>query len=312
MDDAELVRSTCEGDGLAFTAIFDRYAARVHDLALALLRDRRLAGDVVESVFGEARRRLPGLLEEHRLAVWLLAVTRRHAALRAGPVAGPDRRPTLPGLDPEQDRLANLVWEAVGDLPLRDRTLIELSLRQGLEGQDLADALGVSVADARQLETEMRVPIEKGLTGYLVDRSAGGRCPDLTKALKGWDGRFTLKGASLISRHVDGCAVCTQAGFELPSPFALYASALPAAFPASLEAQGLERIVLRIDADARTVRPPSNEAFQEPISAPVIPASTPPAMPEATQPVDRPVPLDAGSSPEAGDPAPPLRSHEVP
>jgi len=244
VEDLELVRAACRGDASAFAAIFDRHAAQIHDLALAMLRDRIGALGVVESTFLEAGLRLPGLEEQHRLRVWLLAVTRRNAALRAGPAAGADRYPSLPLEDPERVKLVCLVWEAVADLPLRDRALIDLDLRHGLRDQDLADALGVTVSQAQDLQARLRDRIDKGLSGYLIARTAEGRCPDLTKVLADWDGRFTPESSARIARHVERCGVCNQIRFGLPSPLVLYGAALPAPFPEAARPRVLERVVL--------------------------------------------------------------------
>ncbi|MEJ7764267.1 MAG: sigma-70 family RNA polymerase sigma factor [Acidimicrobiales bacterium] len=244
MDDVQLVRAACSGDLSAFSAMFDRYAAQVHDLAQAMLRDRITALEVVEATFLEAGLRIAGLQEQHRLAVWLLAVTRRNAAMRAGPSAGADRYPLLAPDDQERVRLASLVWEAVADLPLRDRALIDLDLRHGLGGQDLADTLGVTLSQAVDLQARMRDRIEKGLAGYLIARTAEGRCSELTKVLVGWDGRFIPESSARIARHVERCGVCNQIRFGLPSPFVLYAAALPAPFPAAVRPRVLERAAL--------------------------------------------------------------------
>ncbi len=244
MNDVELVQATLRGEVHAVTVLFDRFAEQVHDLAFAMLRNRLLAAEVVEATFEETLQRLAGLQEDHRLAVWLLAVTRRNAVLRAGPTSGPDRRPILAGHDAERNRLITLVWEAVADLPMRDRTLLDLALRHGLAGQDLADALGVNPGQAHQMEVGMRNQIEAGLVGYLIDRATEGRCPALTKALKGWDGRFTPESSARIARHVERCGVCNQIRFGLPSPFVLYAAALPAPFPAAVRPRVLERAAL--------------------------------------------------------------------
>ena len=288
VDDAELVRATRDGDVGAFTAIFDRHAARVHDVAWAMLRDRGAALEVVETSFLEASLRLLGLEQAHRLPVWLLAVTRRNAALRSGPTAGPDRQPSLPNDDPERSRLATLVWEAVADLPLRDRTLIDLDLRQGLDGQDLADAMGVTVPQAFDLQARLRDRIEKGLSGYLIARTAEGRCLGLTKVLKGWDGRFTPKDSGRIAHHVESCQVCNQIRFSLPSPFVLYAAALPAPFPAAARPRVLERVVLPARGSAMALAPfpmgPEEEAampYQHPLPAPPPPAAFPAPAPVA-------------------------------
>ena len=246
MNDIELVQATVRGEVHAVTVLFDRFAEQVHDLAFAMLRNRLLAAEVVEATFEEALQRLAGLQEDHRLAVWLLAVARRNAVLRAGPTSGPDRRPTLAGHDAERNRLITVVWEAVADLPLRDRTLVDLVLRHGLAGQDLADALGFGPAEAHQMEVGMRNQIEAGLVGYLIDRATEGRCPALTKALKGWDGRFNTEGSMLISGHVELCPDCNQVRSELPSPFTLYAEAPVPPVPSSVRRPGGTRLVLRV------------------------------------------------------------------
>lgn len=229
-DDAALVSEAVGGSLPAFTAIFSRYEAQVHDVALALLRDRKLAWEVVNATFSEASERLETLGEPDRLLVWLLAITRFEASVATAGEAGLDHRPALPDDDPERVHLAGLVWEATADLPLRERALLDLSLRQGLEGLDLADALGVSEAEEAGLRLRM-VDLERGLAGYLVVRKAEGRCPDLPLVLRGWDGVFTLPVAEGIAAHVSVCGVCEKSRSALPSPFTLYASALPAPLP---------------------------------------------------------------------------------
>ncbi|MEO5678550.1 MAG: hypothetical protein ABIS47_02670, partial [Acidimicrobiales bacterium] len=302
MDDAELVRAARNGDIAAFTSIFDRHSARVHDLALAMLRDRAAALAVVEATFLEASLRLLGLEDGRRLPVWLLAVARRNAALRAGPTAGADRQPSLPGDDPERIKLAGLVWEAVADLPLRDRTLIDLDLRQGLDGQDLADALGVTLTQAQDLQARMRDRIEKGLSGYLIAQTAEGRCLELSKVLKGWDGRFTPKHSAHIARHVEGCRVCNQIRFGLPSAFTLYAAALPAPFPAAVRPRVLERLVLPLPPGGPVPVPaPGYEAeglsYQHPLPA-MTPSYEP--APDAVLAAD-PQYADTGFAGPSGD-----------
>jgi len=229
-DDATLVREAVAGDLPAFTAIFSRYEAQVHDFALALLRDRKAAWEVVNATFAEASERLERLQEPHRLLVWLLAIARFEAGQVDDTAAGVDRESVLPEDDPERVHLAGLVWEAVADLPRRERALLDLHLRHGLDGADLADALGVTPAEGDDLRQRM-AGLENGLAGFLVVRKADGRCPDLPLVLRGWDGRFTLPVAEGIAAHVAVCRVCEQSRRALPPPFTLYASARRAPLP---------------------------------------------------------------------------------
>ena len=230
-DDATLVSQAVAGDLSAFTAICARYEERVHDLALAILRDRTAAQEVVNDTFLEASEHLESLRDPHRLPVWLLAITRFQAGLVGGDGPGPDRQPTLPDdVDDEQAALISQVWEATAHLPLRERALLDLSLRQGLDGADLADALGVSPEEAAGLEARLG-DLEKGLAGYLITRQADRRCRDLPLVLRGWDGHFTPVVANGIAHHVSSCKVCENSRSELPSPLRLYASAAAAPRP---------------------------------------------------------------------------------
>lgn len=230
MDDADLVREAGSGSIPAFTAIFNKHVAQVHDVALALMRDRKGAFEVVHTTFGEVSERLERLKEPDRLLVWLLAITRFHVARVAGDGAGLDRQPTGTDVLPERAQLAGLVWEATADLPLRERALFDLHLRQGLEGDDLADALGITPAELTEL-LAWTAEAEKGLAGYLLTRQADKRCPDLPLVLRSWDGRFTPLICSHIAGHLTACRICREAGAALPSPLALYASAPQAPLP---------------------------------------------------------------------------------
>ena len=234
MDDATLVEEAVGGSVPAFSAIFERYEAQVHDMALAMLRDRRAALEVVQATIREASERLDHLKQPERLRVWLLAVARFHAAQRGTTEAGLDRQPAGSDHIAERAQLAGLVWEATADLPLRERALFDLHLRQGLDGDDLADALGVSPGEVEELKASLP-SMEKGLAGYLITRRADGRCPDLPLVLRGWDGRFDPWISTHIASHVDGCRVCRESAAALPSPLALYASAPQAPLPGATD-----------------------------------------------------------------------------
>ena len=229
-DDATLVREAVDGSLLAFSAICSRHEARVHDLALALLRNRKAAWEVLNDTFVEVSEHLESLREPDRLVVWLLAITRFQAGLVADAAPEPDFEPALADDDAERVHLARLVWRATADLPLRERALLDLSLRQGLEGTDLADALGVSPPEGADLQARMP-ELEEGLAGYLITRRGDRRCGDLPLVLRGWDGLFTPVVADGIAAHLAGCRVCQQSRSALPKPFSLYAAAVPAPLP---------------------------------------------------------------------------------
>ena len=148
-------------------------------------------------------------------------------------------------------RLADLIAEAGGELSDRDLAVLELSYRHGLEGADLAEALEVSVAQARDLSHRLRQTIERSLGALLVARRVRrnpGACPDLAETLSGWDGVFTARVRRLVTAHIDGCLVCEAARRRLVTPAALLGAA-PVFIPAPdwLRTQTLRRIRLAED-----------------------------------------------------------------
>src|SRR5437016_5330063 len=81
-DDADLARAAASGDRAAFAAIYDRYADRLHDFCIGMLRDRDAAADCVQDVFLTAATRLAQLREPDRLRSWLYAIARNQALAR--------------------------------------------------------------------------------------------------------------------------------------------------------------------------------------------------------------------------------------
>src|SRR5918997_80253 len=177
--DAELARAAAAGDRGAFAGIYDRYADRLHDFCVGMLRDRDGAEDCVQDPFCTAATRLPQLREADKLRPWLYSIARNEALRRIR-----DRRreslsdelPEVVSHEPGPDtlaartELADLITEAAGGLSDRDRSVLELAYRHGLDGDDLADALGVSPANATKMVYRLRETIERSLGALLISR----------------------------------------------------------------------------------------------------------------------------------------------
>jgi hypothetical protein len=153
-----------------------------------------------------------------------------------------------PATGPEQaaqrSDLRQLVWNAAAGLSERDRALLDLHLRHGLEGADLGEAIGVEPAHAYVLLTRLRDQVERSLGALLVARLGRDDCPDLARVLSDWDGRFSPLIRKRVARHVDTCEVCTAACRKLASPLALLASVPPMPAPADLRGRVLEQMQL--------------------------------------------------------------------
>jgi RNA polymerase sigma factor (sigma-70 family) len=252
-DDAELVRAATAGDRGAFAAIYDRYADRLHDFCWSVLRDRDEAADATQDAFVVAAERLGQLRDPERLRPWLYAVARSQALrrVRARSRVAPEEEMTElpdPASGPEQaaerSDLRELVWNAAAGLSERDRALLDLHLRHGLEGAELGEAMGVEPGHAYVLLSRLRDQVERSLGALLVARLGRDDCPELATLLAGWDGRFSPLIRKRVARHVDGCEVCGQRRRTAASPLALLAAVPPLPAPAHLRGRVLERIQL--------------------------------------------------------------------
>lgn len=241
--DAELVQAAAAGDRDAFAGIYDRYADRLHDFCVGMLRDRDAAADCVQDAFCTAATRLSQLRDPEKLRPWLYAIARNEALRRirerrreTPSAAIPDAESQEPGPDTlvARNELADLITEATGGLSDRDRSILELAYRHGLEGSCLADALGVSVGTAGKMVYRLRETVERSLGALLISRRARGTgevCPELAAILAGWNGQFSVLMRKRIVRHIDSCLVCDEERRRLVNPVALLGGA-PVLLPA--------------------------------------------------------------------------------
>jgi RNA polymerase sigma factor (sigma-70 family) len=257
ISDGDLARAAADGDRQAFAEIYDRYADRLYDFCIGLLGDRDAAADCVQDAFCVAATDLGGLRDPDKLRPWLYSIARHHAMRRLrhryreevsdelpdmiSPEASPE---TLAG----QSELARLVAEAAGGLSDRDRELLDLSYRHGLDGPELAEALGVTLTSANTMMFRLRQTVERCLGALLVARGAQANpsaCPELAVILKGWDGQFSVLMRKRMARHIDACETCEQDQRQQVNPVALLGSTavfIPA--PAALRRQTLDRVQL--------------------------------------------------------------------
>lgn len=241
--DALLVRdalaSGSETDiNAAVAEIYDRYSDRIYTMCSHMLGDSEEAADATASVFLVALERLNQLREPEKLRPWLHAIARNEVYKRSRrrsrvtPIAEvqdmsdvlsrPDSLHT-PAVDataeiPAVDNaaLASLLQTAAGGLDSRDRMVLELNMSQGLDGEDLAEALGVKVDNAYQMTHRMRERLERSMSALLVVSAGRDVCSDLDGVAKKWDGDYDVLWRKRFSRHVDKCPNCQKMRSKLP------------------------------------------------------------------------------------------------
>jgi RNA polymerase sigma factor (sigma-70 family) len=180
MNDRQIVAAMRAHPTAGLADAYDAYAERLHAYARSILSDHDAAADAVHDAFLIAGQRIGDLRDPDRLRPWLYAIV-RHECLRqlrtgsrnvelaeAGQVSD-DSVDLDAGLRTEQYR--DLIWSAAAGLNPRDREVLELSVRHGLEGADLAAALGVSTNHAHALLSRARQQLEQALTVVVVVRT---------------------------------------------------------------------------------------------------------------------------------------------
>ena len=243
VSDAELACAAAAGDRAAFASIYDRYANPIHDFCIGMLRNREAAADCVQDAFCIAATNLPKLREAEKLRPWLYSIARNEAlrCIRArtreqAVEEVPENEDSGPGPATlvRRNELADLIAAAAGGLSDRDQAVYELAYRQGMDGAELAEALGVSASNAKKMAQRLRETVERSLGALLVSRAArnnANACAELAVILDGWDGKFTVLMRKRISHHIESCPSCDQLRRQMVNPVALL-GAVPMAIPA--------------------------------------------------------------------------------
>ena len=260
-DSASWVARTLAGDKEAFASIYDEFATPIYDFCRSILRDDADAADAAQETFVVAHQKLDTLRDPQKLRPWLYSIARRQSLRRvdqrrrtvAGDELGEMSDETIDldaGLS-EQDAV-KLVWDAATGLSPRDRLVLDLHLRHGLAGQDLADSLDVTRQNAYVLLDKMKSALSRAAGALLVARYKRRDCDELEALLADWDGRYSPLVRKRVARHVDSCDVCERNKAALIAPDRLFSLAPLVAAPAALRAGVLEAIGNGANSGGRT------------------------------------------------------------
>jgi RNA polymerase sigma factor (sigma-70 family) len=240
MHDREVVAAIVAGDPAGLAEAYDRYATPLYSFCRTMLREPADAADAVQDTFVIAAPRMAGLRDPERLRSWLYAVARNecHRRLRAGSQhASIEEAPDVTdeavdvAADVERADLRALVRDALGGVGPTEREILELQLRQGLSGAEVASVLGISRNHAHALLSRARDHLETSLGALVVARTGRQDCPELDAMLRDWDGALTVLIRKRLNRHVERCDVCSGRRRRAVSPAMLLGIAPIAALP---------------------------------------------------------------------------------
>jgi len=249
--DADLVAAFRGGDTSAFATLYDRFADRIHTFAFTRLRNDADAADVLQDTFVRAATRIDQLRDPERFRPWLFAIARnsivdvKRDRARTDPVDDLNEFITVAGAQEsalETAEAAKLLWDGARGLQERDQELLELHLREGLEGAELAEAMGVEQGHLYVMTKRLKERLEKSIGSLLVARGGRSDCDDLAQLLVDWDGRYSRPVRATVTRHVESCDVCKRRRRALVAWEALAPSMPMVAAPAATKVAVLAAI----------------------------------------------------------------------
>lgn len=268
LTETQLVAAHLAGDREAFAGIYDRFGDRIFSYCLTMLRDREDAADATHDTLIEAATRMDQLESPEKLRPWLFAIARNEAHTRGRERTRVTPEEDLSGtlihepdlaLGAKRAELEGLVWAAADGLGKRDQELMALHLTEGLEGEDLARAMGVEISHLHVMVSRMKDRVEKALGALLIARMGNEDCDQLQRILGDWDGHFSMDVRSGVTRHVEGCETCKERRSFLLAPANVLPSIMIFPAPAALRARVLDKVDKGVGAGAPESSRPSPE-----------------------------------------------------
>ena len=158
LSDELLLAGFAAGNPESAAAFVRRFQAKVHGLALAILRDRQLADDVAQEAFVRAWRYAPSYdVRKGAVATWLLSIARNAAidVARIKPVVPVDPDVLAGELDAsEGDGMPDVaererVRRSVAALPDEQRRALVLAVYAGRTAREISELDGVALGTVK-------------------------------------------------------------------------------------------------------------------------------------------------------------------
>lgn len=208
--DDRLTRLAAAGDRNAFASIYRRHHQGVYRYCRSILGNDEDAADALQNTMASAMEGLAGERRDVALKPWLYRVAhnesisllrrrRPQATMEAIEAAEATTGPTLEGTADSRERLRQLVAD-LQELPERQRGALLMRELSGLSYEEVAGALGVSAAAAKQTVFEARSALHELSEGRAM------ACESVRRSISDRDGRV-LRGRR-VRAHLRDCARC--------------------------------------------------------------------------------------------------------
>ena len=214
----------------ALGQVIECHGDALYDFALAVTGRPEAAAAVVAGAVPEAVAEHGPRVTRATLLGSVLVAAAPHAP--AAPLLAGDLLEPGPG---SPDELARVCREATHALDAWDRGILDLTLRQGLEGEDLGEALGISAGQVSATTRQAVEAAERVVGAVLLSRLAQEDCPGLA-ALIGelGPGAGADRLAEEVLAHEEACAACGDRRRALVPVTSLLAAVPPTPAPAEM------------------------------------------------------------------------------
>ncbi|MFF0719365.1 sigma-70 family RNA polymerase sigma factor [Micromonospora sp. NPDC003816] len=260
-DHAELVVAAQAGDRSARDQLVSAHLPLLYNLVGRALSGHPDVDDVVQETLLRVVRDLPTLRAPESFRSWLVAIALHQIAGHRSRVRGAVDRLALGDGVEHLSGGGDVEGEAIGRLHVSDqrRQLVEATrwldpayqpllalwwqeCTGRLSRAEVAAATGVTVAHVGVRLHRMREQLESGRS-IVAALAARPPCPDLSAAIRGWDGRPTPVWRKRIARHVRDCPYCgAGVADRVPAErllLGIASLAVPVGLTAALVAKGL-------------------------------------------------------------------------
>ena len=230
LPDSDLARLAKDGDAAAFAALYSRYFEPVYAFARTIVREHDDALDLCQEAFLKAMNCLGSLRDCASFRTWLFSIARNAALnrvvaksrlrlVRAGRTDEdePEFEPadvsrfSDPGETAEANASSRLLWAAARYLDPRQRHLLQLHLRDGLDCAEISRVLGVTRNNAAVMLCRLREALAECVSTFLLVQGGQPACEDLAEDLAGAGVQsLSPRARKVVLRHSAGCSACAE------------------------------------------------------------------------------------------------------
>lgn len=176
-NDHELLALIRDGNSQAFALLVERHMDRFYRLAYRYLQNKEAAEDVVQDAFLKLWEN-PALWQPERnskFTTWFYRVVVNlclDSRKRKKPAPLDDEAAVIDERQPADERMIRLqeqkaLEEAIGALPDRQRTALNLCFDEGLTNQEAAEVMGLKLKALQSLIMRAKTTLKERLKDYL-------------------------------------------------------------------------------------------------------------------------------------------------